>query len=122
MRVLVLGATGFIGSAVAARLRAAGHRVLAAARPGSSMAALQGQDWLRIDIARADRPEDWRPHLDGVDAVLNCAGVFQDSPRDSTAGVHAACTRRGRRRSTKHARRPGCGGWCRSRDWARTRR
>src|SRR5690606_401978 len=27
---------------------------------------------------------------DGVDAVLNCAGVFQDSPRDSTGGVHVA--------------------------------
>jgi uncharacterized protein YbjT (DUF2867 family) len=32
---------------------------------------------------------DWLPHLVGIDAVVNCAGVFQDSPRGWTEGVHA---------------------------------
>jgi uncharacterized protein YbjT (DUF2867 family) len=41
-----------------------------------------------IDVARAVDPADWLPHLHGIDAVVNCAGVLQDSPRDSTAGVH----------------------------------
>ena len=31
---------------------------------------------------------DWGPHLAGVDAVINCAGVLQDNAWDST-GVHA---------------------------------
>jgi uncharacterized protein YbjT (DUF2867 family) len=106
LRILVLGATGFIGSAAVARLLASGHRVLAVARPGSRRAPADGQDWLEIDIARATRESDWTPHLAGVDAVLNCSGVFQDSMRDSTAGVHAegpaalyeACAKRGVRR------------------------
>jgi uncharacterized protein YbjT (DUF2867 family) len=59
-----------------------------------------------MDIARATRLEDWLPHLAGVDAVVNCAGVLQDSLRDSTTGVHvhgvaalfAACERVGVRR------------------------
>jgi uncharacterized protein YbjT (DUF2867 family) len=46
------------------------------------------------------------PYLDGVGAVVNCAGVLQDSPRDSTRGVHvegisalfAACAQAGVRR------------------------
>ena len=36
----------------------------------------------------ANRPEDWAQHLQGIDAVVNCAGVLQDSPRESTQGVH----------------------------------
>ena len=89
MRVLVLGATGFIGAAVAVRLRASGHRVAAVARPRPRRVIPAGQEWIELDIARALRTADWVSHLDGIDAVLNCAGVFQDSPRDSTAGVHA---------------------------------
>src|SRR5690606_26985539 len=59
-----------------------------------------------VDIARATRPADWIGHLAGIDAVVNCAGVLQDSPTDSTEGVHvtgidalfAACETAGVRR------------------------
>ena len=90
MRVLLTGASGLIGSAVLARLRAEGHEVIAVTRTGgpSDRWPLARQHVV-MDIARATRPEDWLPHLAGVDAVVNCAGVLQDSPRDSTAGVHA---------------------------------
>jgi uncharacterized protein YbjT (DUF2867 family) len=107
LRVLVAGATGFIGSAVVARLRDDGHGVISVVRPGgASPRRLPAQETAALDIARATRPEDWLPHLAQVDAVVNCAGVLQDSPRDSTAGVHAegigalfaACERAGVRR------------------------
>ncbi len=55
-------------------------------------------------MARAD-PDTWQAHLAGVDALVNCAGVLQDSPRDSTkvhasgaAALFAACERAGFRR------------------------
>jgi uncharacterized protein YbjT (DUF2867 family) len=38
----------------------------------------------------ARHPEDWLSHLSGVDAVINCAGVLQDSARDSTEAAHAS--------------------------------
>lgn len=107
MRVLLTGATGLIGSAVSARLVREGHDVVAVVRPGgASAAAPAGGPKVVLDIAKATRPEDWLPHLGGVDAVVNCAGVLQDSPRDSIHGVHAggvsalfaACERRGVRR------------------------
>jgi uncharacterized protein YbjT (DUF2867 family) len=41
-----------------------------------------------IDISKATTPAYWLPHLAGVDAVVNCAGVLQDGPADSTSMVH----------------------------------
>jgi uncharacterized protein YbjT (DUF2867 family) len=59
-----------------------------------------------LDIACATRIESWLPLLDGIDAVVNCAGTLQDSPFESTRGVHVngigalltACQRQGLRR------------------------
>src|ERR1700752_3913812 len=89
MRVLVTGASGLIGGAVSARLLAAGHQGVGIARstvrPARRFPAVQ---WIALDIAARTRPETWLLLLTGVDAVVNCAGVLQDSPGDSTHGVH----------------------------------
>lgn len=91
VRVLLIGATGFIGSAVAAALAREGHRIVAVGRRGGAAArALPAERWVTLDLAGATRPEDWTPHLAGVDAVVNCAGILQDSPTDSTKATHAA--------------------------------
>jgi uncharacterized protein YbjT (DUF2867 family) len=88
MRVMVVGASGLIGSAVCARLAARGDAIVAvvhrSAEPG-----LVPADVMQIDLARASEA-DWQPSLAGVDAVVNCAGLLQDGPGESTHGVHAA--------------------------------
>jgi uncharacterized protein YbjT (DUF2867 family) len=83
VRLLLTGATGLIGSAVRAALQDEGHTVI-----GIAPKYARDDTWITLDIARATNPTDWLPHLVGVDAVVNCAGVLQDSPRDSTMGVH----------------------------------
>ena len=107
MRVLVIGASGLIGSSVTVRLIHEDCDVVAVARrTGNQLRRIPAAHWIALDIATVRRPEDWLPHLDGVDAVVNCAGVLQDSPRDSTRGVHvegvsalfAACAQIGVRR------------------------
>jgi uncharacterized protein YbjT (DUF2867 family) len=87
MRVLIVGAGGLIGSAVAARLVAQGDTVIAVTR-GTTNPGLIDAVPVQLDVARAVDPGDWLPHLAGVDAVVNCAGLLQDSPGNSTAGVH----------------------------------
>jgi len=107
LRILLAGATGLIGSAVLARLRSEGHEVVAVVRALDGAARrLPASRLVVVNIAQAARAEDWLPHLAGIDAVVNCAGVLQDSPTDSTAGVHAtgvaalfaACVQAGVRR------------------------
>lgn len=90
MRVLLTGATGLIGSAVLAGLRSAGHEVVAVVHNSGDTHRLPwAEKCVALDIAGAHDAATWLPHLSGVDAVVNCAGVLQDSLRDSTAGVHA---------------------------------
>jgi uncharacterized protein YbjT (DUF2867 family) len=101
MRVLVVGAYGFIGSVVVARLVADGHEVVGAGRRIKAARERRPDvHWIKIDLARARKPEQWSSHLAGIDAVVNCAG-------DSTYKVHvegggalfAACARAGVRRA-----------------------
>lgn len=89
MRILLIGASGLIGSAVASRLRRDGHEIVAVGRAGGPAARRVPVDrWVRLDLRQATTPEAWLPHLAGIEAVVNCAGVLQDSSRDSPGKVH----------------------------------
>jgi uncharacterized protein YbjT (DUF2867 family) len=104
MRVLVVGATGLIGGTIVARLIEAGCEVVGIARRTAAAArSSPAAQWITLDIAAAKRPDVWFSCLTGIDAVVNCAGVLQDSPYESTRAVHvegvttlfAACERLG---------------------------
>lgn len=89
MRVLVLGGYGLIGSAVVRECLARGWQVTGAGRnPDRGRRAIPAADWIAADLARLTRSEDWTGLLDGVDAVINCAGALQDGGGDDLWGVH----------------------------------
>jgi uncharacterized protein YbjT (DUF2867 family) len=105
MRILLLGATGLIGSAIAARLRRDGVTVVAVARGGGSAVRRLGLDQVvKLDLRNATRPEHWRDALDGVDAVINAAGLLQDGAatqivqQAAPAALYLACAAAGVRR------------------------
>lgn len=88
MRILVTGATGLIGAQVCARLAAEGHEVFAVSRHKPIPPTGPVRQWLQVDFTEAQDPAVWAPHLDGIDAVVNCVGVLQDSPREDTSAAH----------------------------------
>ena len=107
MRILLVGATGLIGSSVAARLVGEGHEVIGVGRAADAAARrVPVSRWIQMDLRGARFAARWEPHLHGIDAVVNCAGTLQDSVRDSTGAVHQdapsalweACERLGVRR------------------------
>lgn len=105
MRVLVTGASGFLGTAIAAALLAAGHRVVACVhRRAAPLPA--GVDTVAVDYMRDVAAEAWRPRLAGVDAAINCVGILREHRHASFASLHdlapralfSACEQTGVRR------------------------
>ncbi len=77
MRILILGASGFIGRRVAAALLASGHDMRPAGRRAATLQRLfPGCEVVHADLAR-DTAAHWLPRLAGVDAVVNLAGILR---------------------------------------------
>jgi uncharacterized protein YbjT (DUF2867 family) len=105
-QVLLIGVTGFIGSAVLARLASEGIAVIGAGREANTPATrrLGVQAWRTIDLGAA-ATGDWLPVLEGVDAVINCAGILagrgdaaERVHETGAAALFAACEQAGVRR------------------------
>lgn len=88
MNILILGANGFIGSVVAARLLRDGHRVTGLGRQPERARLRQPQiDWVKADLAKMADPKDWLTLLDKQDVVVNCAGALQDGFADDVSAT-----------------------------------
>ena len=89
MQVLVLGGNGFIGGHVVSCVLRHGHRVTLALRHPPKGPSLDPRlTVLRADLSRDTRPEDWRPRLAGIDAIVNCAGILQQRPGQDIDAIH----------------------------------
>lgn len=99
--ILLTGASGLIGKAVAERLLRQGHRVTALCRQAGYAQA--GLHWQQGDMAAMTAPADWHAVLAGVDTVINCAGLFREAAGQRFDAIHAqapaalfaACAERG---------------------------
>ena len=78
MRVLILGATGDIGAAVADALAAGGHEVVALARSDASAAKVEARGLTPLP-GDLRAPEAWIGAVRDVDAVVHAAGEFSDA-------------------------------------------
>ncbi len=102
MHVMVLGANGFIGAAMVSALLRAGHAVTGVVRDAEVWRRrFPAATALQVDLCRAESHQAgfWRPHLTGIDGVVNAAGVLQPRRdrdawavhRDAPAALFQAC-------------------------------
>ncbi|MGE5478754.1 MAG: NAD-dependent epimerase/dehydratase family protein [Bacteroidales bacterium] len=85
MKVLVTGASGFVGAAMCRRLLAGGHKVVAAVRRDDAFLPLEVE---ARRVAELGPATDWRPALAGCDAVIHLAArahVMKDRAADPLA-------------------------------------
>jgi len=87
VKILVCGASGFIGSAICAALAAAGHDVLRGVR----LALLPGE--IAIDYTVDLQPSSWMARLHGIDAVVNAVGIIREHAEASFEALHSAAPR-----------------------------
>jgi uncharacterized protein YbjT (DUF2867 family) len=102
MRILITGATGFIGSAIVTELIAQGHEVVCAVRD-INFAAERFPETTAItcDFVRDQTQEVWLPRLKNIDVVINAVGVMHHRNPERVWDIHyktpsalfAACIR-----------------------------
>ncbi|MFD2182362.1 NAD-dependent epimerase/dehydratase family protein [Rhodoplanes azumiensis] len=77
MRILVTGASGFVGRGLGPALVRAGHVVRAAARDATAISPEPAVERVRLPDLAGE--VDWTPLLDGADAVVHLAGIAHRS-------------------------------------------
>lgn len=92
MKVLVTGATGFLGSHVAERLSARGDHVRALVRRTSNRSHLGRLPNVELFEGTVEQLDRMRDAVDGVDAVVHAAGITKARNTDEFFAVNVGGT------------------------------
>lgn len=89
MRILITGADGFIGRHLIRALTKAGHEVLCCVRnPKRAEKLLPGLRYIACDFSRDRSRSAWIPRLQGVEAVINAAGIIRQQRGQTFDAIH----------------------------------
>lgn len=83
MKILICGASGFVGRHLTHALREAGHTVVRAVRRPSDPGDIS------VDFCNDTTKEIWLPRLKEITVVINAVGVLRDSPGTPMQKLHA---------------------------------
>jgi uncharacterized protein YbjT (DUF2867 family) len=103
MRILVTGATGFLGSAIAQALHQRGHEVVACVHDASHAGHIAGMETLPVDYMRDVETRNWMPRVAGMDVVINAVGILRERAGARFAEIHEHAPR-ALFRACEHAR------------------
>jgi len=89
MRILLTGATGMIGGAIARALLDQRHELVCAVRDPARLSLRRpGCHALAADFAAVPPADWWRPHLEGIDAVVNAVGILREQRGQTFDALH----------------------------------
>jgi uncharacterized protein YbjT (DUF2867 family) len=85
--ILLTGASGFIGQYLVRALLARGHHVMCAGRskPPIDHPKL---GHVAADFTRDTEAQDWKPHLRGIDIVINAVGIIREQGAQTFRDLH----------------------------------
>lgn len=90
MRILITGATGFIGSHLARALSEQGHEILACIRhPAEARRRWPEMTAIQADFSSDHTQAAWLPRLQGVDLVINAVGIISESSDQTFDALHS---------------------------------
>ncbi len=94
MRILVTGATGFVGQAVGEALIRRGHEVTALVRRTDSPAALSlgAKPGIALLEGEVTEPGPWQRHLTGHYAVVHLVGIISEAGAATFERIHVRST------------------------------
>jgi len=91
VRILLTGATGFVGHHIGAALVASGHEVIGCSRRrNDAFHRYPELGWIKADLSADLTIDAWRPRLTGFDAVISAAAIVRERPGAAFGAVNAA--------------------------------
>lgn len=94
MRILLTGASGFIGRALIDALDSRGHTLVLAVRdPDAASRSWPQHCALAVDFATDHRVADWADRLVGIDVVVNAVGIFRGHGDQTFEALHERAPR-----------------------------
>ncbi len=89
MRILITGANGFIAREIITKLTRAGHEIIACVH-SKILTNIPYARVFKADFKEAIISKYWLQHLENVDVVINCVGVFQTVKQKTMWNIHYA--------------------------------
>lgn len=90
MNILLTGASGFIGHHILQTLEQQNHKVIACCRsPEKLFFKSENTHILQLNFVDMTDQTDWLPHLQNIDAVINCVGIIAETKRQTFETLHA---------------------------------
>jgi uncharacterized protein YbjT (DUF2867 family) len=86
MRILLTGASGFVGRHLLYALYRRGHTVVAAGR--TPLPGALHKEFVLADFAHDCRLSDWIPRLRGIDLVINAVGIVRETNFGTFETIH----------------------------------
>ncbi|MES9905060.1 MAG: SDR family oxidoreductase [Sedimenticola sp.] len=89
MRILITGATGFIGSHITQAMIKAGHHVILCVRnPATAQQRFQVAECIQVDFTQEQEVVIWVPRLKNIDIVINAVGIIREHGMQTFDALH----------------------------------